>query len=127
MSRSRHLTVRVDENTIELVDALGREWGVLKDDGDVNRSEVIRLLIDSYGGVLDGRFLALVDDDLLVEEWGCAGAVLAAAETTDEGPLDGMKDARLADVLKPLPSLVGAGRVATGREPNISGDDAGGG
>lgn len=113
-SKKYSLSLRMSAEQVELIDALGEAWGITKDDGSVNRSETLRVMTETLNGVLSGRFFAIVDHDALAEEWGAVGEVLALANRADGDLPEAMREARLQDVLKPAPDLMGASRVETG-------------
>lgn len=113
-SKSHHVTVRMSPEQTAFIDALGEAWGITKTDGSVNRSETLRLITEALNGILAGRFFAIVDTDALATEWGAVGQVLALAAEADGELPAAMREARLQDVLKPPPDLVGAARVETG-------------
>lgn len=105
---SNHLSMRVDEATVEYLESLGHEWGMTREDGSVNRSEVLRTIIKTHNGILFGNFFGVTDNDALADEWGELGHLLASANEADRGVPAGLQEARLADVLEPVPLLVSA-------------------
>lgn len=125
-SKRHHVTVRMGADQVEVLDTLGEAWGITKDDGTVNRSATLRLVTEAFGGVLTGRFFAIVDNDKLAKEWGAVGQVLALANEADGDMPTAMREARLADVLKPAPDLVGAGRLELHDDVEVPRGDGGG-
>lgn len=109
--KDRHVSVRLDTDTVSYIDALGEAWGLTKPDGDVNRSEVLRTVIKTHNGVLYGNFFGIVDNDVLAAEWGEIGHVLAAANESERGVPPGLQEPRLADILEPIPMLLSAAAV----------------
>lgn len=109
--KNHHITLRVDTPLVEYLDALGEEWDMVKEDGDVNRSAVLRTVIKTHNGIAFGNFFGIVDNDALADEWGEIGHLLAAANESERGVPEGLQTPRLVDVLEPVPLLVSAAEV----------------
>lgn len=105
--KTDHVSVRLDAQTAAYLDSLSH----LLVDGDgesMNRSETIRVVVKSHSGLLFGNFLGVVDADKLSEHWGGVGHVLASSLRSDLGPPPQLDNARLADIIEPLPVLISA-------------------
>lgn len=113
-AKQNHVSLRVDHATLEYIDRVGEEWDIRRDDGEVNRSEVLRLIISTHQGIMLGNFFGIVDTDALAREWGETGHLLAAAYEADRDLPEGLSDPCLADVLEPVPILVRAAEVEHG-------------
>ena len=74
MSKEKHTSFRYGEETEHYLSLLQEDLGV------DNRSEVIRIIIKAFNGILFGNFLALLDDDALREEWGEIGEITRTNE-----------------------------------------------
>jgi len=109
--KTTHVSVRLDEDTVAYLDGLGEEWGFVRDDGSVNRSQTLRTAIKAHNGLLFGNFFGVVDPDKLSDEWGDVGHLLAAGLESDRGVPESVTHARLSDVLRPIPMLVSAAEV----------------
>lgn len=120
--KDTHVTVRLPKEDVEYLDAVGEEWGLVKDGGDVNRSETLRTIIKTHSGLLYGNFFGIVDNDRLASEWGSVGHTLAAANESDRGVPTGLQEARLVDVIGPVPLLVSAAETEL-EGVNGDGDD----
>lgn len=106
--KNTHISVRFDEQTVDYIDNFGDEMGFN------SRSEALRAIIKSHHGVVFGNFFGIVDDDKLASEWGDVGHLLAASVESDRGVPPSMSQARLADVLEPMPLLVSAAEFELG-------------
>lgn len=102
MAKEKHTSFRYGEETEQYLSSLQDDLGV------DNRSEVIRIIIKAFNGILFGNFLALLDKEALKEEWGDMGKLLALMK---EDPPESIDRARLGDVIKNLPYLVSAAKV----------------
>lgn len=102
MAKEKHTSFRYGEETEQYLSSLQDDLGV------DNRSEVIRIIIKAFNGLIFGNFLALLDKDALKEEWGEIGKLLALMK---EDPPESIDRARLGDVIKSLPYLVSAAKV----------------
>lgn len=109
--KNEHVTLRLDKNLVDYLDALGEDWGIMKPDGEVNRSKVLRTVIKTHNGVVFGNFFGIVDNEALADEWGEIGHLLAAANESDRGVPEGLQEPRLVDILEPIPLLVRAAEV----------------
>jgi hypothetical protein len=110
--KDTHVSVRLDAETVDYLDGLGRELGYVRGDGSgVNRSQTLRTIIKTHHGVLFGNFFGVVEPGKLSDEWGDVGHLLAAAAESERGVPESVKRARLADVLAPLPVLTTAAEV----------------
>lgn len=109
--KDTHVTLRIEDETVDYLDALGEAWGLTRNDGEVNRSEVLRTVINTHNGILFGNFFGIIDNDALADEWGEIGHVLAAANEAERGLPAGLQTPRLADVLEPIPLLMSAAEV----------------
>jgi hypothetical protein len=108
--KDTHVSVRLDEETVDYIDNFADEMGL------DSRSESLRTIIKTHNGLLFGNFFGVVDDDKLASEWGEVGHLLAASVESDRGVPPGMAEARIADVLEPIPLLVSAAEVELGDE-----------
>jgi len=106
--KDTHVSVRLDEQTVEYIDSFGDEMGF------TSRSAALRAIIKSHNGVVFGNFFGIVDGEKLASEWGDVGHLLASSVESDRGVPDSMTEARLADVLEPIPLLVSAAEVELG-------------
>lgn len=107
-TKSHHVSVRVDKQTVEYLDGLADDWGI------DSRSEVLRLIIKSHNGLLFGNFFGIVDNDRLADHWGSLGHLLAAANEAGRGVPEDLQEPRLVDVVESVPMLVSAAEVEAG-------------
>jgi len=103
-NKSKHITLRVSEETETFLNTLSEEW-------DMDRSEVIRTIFKGFNGLLYGNFLALLDEDRLEGNWGEIGELFKALK---HNPTSNLDKATLSDVVKDLPVLVRATEVELG-------------
>lgn len=113
MSKQKHTSFRYGEETAEYLSKLQESWGI------ENKSEVIRILIKAFTGLSFGNFLAILDKEKLVEEWGAVGKLLALMK---EDPPSCVEKSQLAEVVKDVPYLVSAAQVEL-EEGGFSGED----
>jgi len=118
--KDRHVSFRVDAETAEYIDSFADMAGFVSDDGSANRSAALRAIIKSHHGVLFGNFFGVVDHDKLSDEWGDVGHLLAASLDSDDGVPDTLDEARMADILEPIPVLVTAADVELGGVEGVS-------
>lgn len=114
--KDTQLSLRVDAETLSYLDGVGREWDLEREDGTVNRSAVLRIIIKSHAGLLFGNFFGVIDTDELGEEWGGVGRLLANAVESERPLPPGLENARLADISAPIPVLVAAADTELGGE-----------
>jgi len=108
--KDTHVSVRLDQDTVEYIDNFADEMGL------DSRSESLRTIIKTHNGLVFGNFFGVVDDEKLASEWGDVGHLLAASFESDRGVPPSMTEARIADVLEPIPVLVSAAEVELGDE-----------
>lgn len=111
--KDTHVSVRLDEQTVEYIDSFGDMIGVGEGES-VNRSAALRAIIKTHNGILFGNFFGVVDNEKLASEWGDVGHLLASSVESDRGVPGSMTQARLGDVLEPIPVLVAAAEVELG-------------
>lgn len=99
MSKKK-VSFRAGGRLVGFIDELSEEW-------DATQSEVIRILIRSYMGVLEGNFLSLLDDDSL-DRWGEMGKLLRTLKYS-ERVSSKVDNAKLKDVLTDPDILISAG------------------
>jgi hypothetical protein len=109
-NKDTHVSVRLDEETVEYIDNFADEMGL------DSRSESLRSIIKTHNGLLFGNFFGVVDDEKLASEWGDVGHLLTAAAESDRGVPPSMTDARIVDVLEPIPVLLSAAEVELDNE-----------
>lgn len=106
--KDTHVSVRLDEETVDYIDNFADEMGL------DSRSESLRTIIKTHNGLLFGNFFGVVDDDKLATEWGDVGHLLASSVESDRGVPPSMSEARIVDVLEPIPVLVSAAELELG-------------
>lgn len=109
--KDTHVSVRVDQNTVDYIDQFGEMVGLVDGSGGVNRSKTLRTIIKTHHGLLFGNFFGVTDPDKLSDEWGDVGHILASSVESERGPPDPLDTARLADVVESVPVLVSAAEV----------------
>lgn len=96
---------RASETTSEYIKHLKEMWGCSSE------SEALRILVHMTVGILHGDISGILDEERLRDQWGETGVLLAAALNEDSPVPDGLKDARLGDVLEDVPILLGAAQT----------------
>lgn len=109
--KDTHISVRVSPETAAYLDAIGKELGHGRENGSVNRSATLRSIIKIQNGILFGSFYGIIDPGAMRDEWGDVGHLIAAALSSDMGVPEGLENARLADVMAPIPVIERAAEV----------------
>ena len=112
--KNQHVSFRVDSKTASYIDSFAKMVGLVDESGSPNRSAAMRAIIKSHNGVLFGNFFGVVDHDKLESEWGDVGKLLTSAVESDRGVPQSLDDARMADILEPIPVLMSAADVELG-------------
>lgn len=86
------INFRADDELNGFLEDVAEEW-------NVNKSEAIRRIIRMQMGLLEGRFLSILNSDLLEEEWGGLGEILKGLKDS-ENISDDILEARLKDVVQ---------------------------
>lgn len=102
MGDEQIINFRAQKELATFIEEMSDDWGVTK-------SETIRTIIRMHMGLLQGRFLSLLDEDLL-DQWGDMGIMLKALKQSDSVS-DEVVDARLKDVIGDGTILLGAEQV----------------
>jgi hypothetical protein len=109
--KKQQVSVRLGVETVDYLDQVGEQLGLTSPDGTVNRSKTLRSIIKTHNGLLFGNFFGVVDNGKLGSEWGDVGHLLAASVESPRGVPESMREARLVDVVEPIPVLISAAEM----------------
>jgi len=103
--KNRHVSFRTDDDTVAFLDELNEAWGL------DSRSNVIRVIIDSYMGLLYGNVFGIIDPDKLRGEAPFFGEMLDHVLKSDTPLPETLQELRLIDIIADPDQLLGAAAV----------------